>query len=71
LQVTLADDDDTNFALVVWSGDRNQLGRGPVNVPFSLPYAVTVQAVADTPIVDVGALKQDVWKSSSTLRPTQ
>jgi hypothetical protein len=28
-------------------------------MPFSLPYAVTVQAVADTPIVDVGAFEQD------------
>jgi hypothetical protein len=59
LQVTLADDDDTNFALVVSGAVTvNQLGRGPVNVPFSLPYAVTV-AVADTPIVDVGAFEQD------------
>ena len=37
----------------------------PVNVPFSLLYAVTVQTVADTPIIDVGVLNKTTVEENS------
>jgi hypothetical protein len=66
LEVALADDDDENFTLMISGTVTGISGAGfPVDVPFSLPYAVIVQAVADTPIVDVGATNKTTVEENS------
>ncbi len=55
LSITLADDRDQNFTVAINGTSTDTNGVTPVNTAFSLSHQVTVQAVADTPTVDVGA----------------
>lgn len=55
LTITLADDDDRNFTVAITGTVSDTNGATPVSTPVSLTHAVVVQAVADTPSVDVGA----------------
>lgn len=55
LSITLADDRDQNFTVSINGTSTDTNGVTPVSTAFSLSHAVTVQAVADTPTVDVGA----------------
>lgn len=55
LSITLADDRDQNFTVAINGTSTDTNGVTPVNTAFSLSHAVTVQAVADLPTVNVGA----------------
>ena len=56
LSVTLADDDDHNFTVSISGTSTDTNGVTSVSTPFLLSHAVTVQAVADLPTVDVGVV---------------
>jgi hypothetical protein len=67
LQVTLFDDDDENFDIVIdgVTTDTNGVFETPP-VSFTLIHNVTVQAVADTPTVDRGSVtKPEVAENSN------
>lgn len=55
LSITLADDRDQNFTVSVSGTATDSNGSSNASAPVSLTHSVVVQAVADTPAVDVGA----------------
>jgi hypothetical protein len=67
LSITLGHDDDRNFLIEIdgISTDRNELYE--VRDSFSLEHQVIVQAVADTPTLDVGASLKTLSSEGSTL----
>jgi hypothetical protein len=69
LTITLAHDDDRNFLIEIdgISADRNELYE--VSDAFSLDHQVIVQAVADTPTLDVGSTLKTLSAEDSTLSP--
>ncbi|MEQ1576256.1 MAG: calcium-binding protein [Hyphomicrobium sp.] len=54
LTLTLADDRDENFTISINGTSTDSNGSSTANDAFSLSHSVTVQAVADTPTIDVG-----------------
>jgi len=54
LSVTLADDDDENFDIHIEGLMSDSNGATTVTEPFDFVVPVVVQAVADTPSIDVG-----------------
>ena len=70
LHCTLAHDDDANFLVVIdgTSSDRpvpNPNNQYEVSGPFHLEHLVIVEAVADTPIVNVGASVKELSAEQS------
>jgi hypothetical protein len=65
LKVTLADDDDQNFIVLIDGTVTDSNGITTVTDPFSLSHTVVVQAVADTPSVDVGAENKTTVEENS------
>ncbi|MEZ5774072.1 MAG: type I secretion C-terminal target domain-containing protein [Hyphomicrobiaceae bacterium] len=55
LSVTLADDSDVNFTVTVNGSTTDSNGATSPTAAFTLSHDVTVQAVADTPTLTVGA----------------
>jgi hypothetical protein len=65
LEVTLANDDDQNFIVLIDGTVTDSNGVTSVTDTFSRSHTVVVQAVADTPSVDVGTdIKTTVEENS-------
>eukprot|EP00980_Cylindrotheca_fusiformis_P030495 scaffold24914_cov117-Cylindrotheca_fusiformis.AAC.1 len=67
LQITLAHDDDTNFLIEINGVARDTNGVMEVSEEFYLSHEVIVQAVADTPTLDVGTEIKDLVAEDSAM----
>jgi hypothetical protein len=67
LQIRLAHDDDRNFRIEINGNSTDTNGVVVVNDDFYLEHQVIVQAVADTPTLQVGAAFKPLAGENSTL----
>jgi hypothetical protein len=65
LKVTLADDDDENFTILVDGTSTDTNVEITVTDSFSFSHTVTVQAVADTPLIEVGITTKATVRENS------
>ena len=66
LSITLADDRDENFTISITGTQSDSNGTTTVSDPVNFTHTVTVQAVADTPTVDVGTTTKNAVDEDSS-----